>query len=97
MSLSHNLVSLSTSSPTMLTTTSAQEGAYGRELTISIQNLHSSHFVFLGDSTVTTSSYGFRIDPGQTFTATLNAEDEIYAVCDATTTTVGVMKVLHNG
>lgn len=97
MSLTHNLVSLSTTSPIMLTSTAAQEGDYGRELTIAIQNLHSSHFVFLGSSTVSTSSYGFRLDPGQTFTATLNPEDEIYAVCDATTTNVGVIQVIHRG
>jgi hypothetical protein len=81
----------------MLTLTPLQEGNYSRDLTISIQNLHSSHFVFLGDSTVTTSSYGFRIDPGQTFTAVLDPNDEIYAVTDTGTTNVGIIRILHNG
>ncbi len=94
MSLTHNLLALSTTTPTMLTATAAQEGDYGREVTISIQNLHSSNLVYLGSSTVTTSSYGFRLDPGSTFTATLKPEDEIYAVCSATTTNVGVIQVI---
>ena len=97
MPLTHALITLNASTPTLVTTTSDEEGSYGRELTTSIQNLHSTHFVFLGSSTVSTSSYGFRIDPGQTFTATLNADDEIYAVTDTGTTNVGVMIVLHNG
>jgi hypothetical protein len=97
MTLLHNLITLNTSTPVMLTTTVAQEGDYGRELDVSIQNLHSSHFVFIGDSSVSTSSYGFRIDPGQTFTATLNTQDEIYAVTDTGTTSVGVIRVIRNG
>ena len=95
MALSHYLATLNQTAQ-LLTLTSAQEGSYGKEVTIAIQNLHSSHYVFLGDSTVTTSSYGFRIDPGQTFTATLNVDDEIYAVTDTGTTNVGLIRILHN-
>jgi hypothetical protein len=95
MSLSHEIVTLSVGTPAILTTPASTEIDYSRELTISIQNLHSSHFVYLGASNVSTSTYGFRIDPGQTFTATLNPNDEIYAVCDATTTTVGILRIQH--
>jgi hypothetical protein len=95
MPLSHSLVTLNQTAQ-MLTLTSAQEGTYGREVTIAIQNLHSSHYVFLGDSTVTTSSYGFRIDPDQTFTATLNVDDELYAVTDTGTTNIATIRILHN-
>ncbi len=93
MTLSHALVTLNTSTPVILTIPAAQEAAYASELVISIQNLHSSHYVYLGDSTVSTSSYGFRIDPDQTFTIVLSPIDELYAVTDTATTQVGIIKV----
>ena len=93
MSISHALVTLNQTAQ-ILTIPISLETPYSQDLLISIQNLHSSHYVFLGDSTVTTSSYGFRIDPGQTFTISLNPFDEIYAVTDTGTTQVGVIKVV---
>ena len=47
MALSHYLATLNQTAQ-LLTLTSAQEGAYGKEVTIAIQNLHSSHYVFRG-------------------------------------------------
>lgn len=95
MTLSHALVTLNTTTPQILTIPSAQEADYSNSLTISIQNLHTSHFVYLGSSSVSTTSYGFRIDPGQTWTSDLHPEDEIYAVTDTGTTNVGIIKVAH--
>ena len=92
MTLSHALVTLNQTAQ-ILTIPVASEAPYAQDLLISVQNLHSSHYVFLGDSTVTTSSYGFRIDPGQTFTISLNPFDELYAVTDTGTTNVGVIRV----
>lgn len=95
MTLSHNLVTLNTSTPQILTIPFAQEAPYSQSLSVAIQNLHATHFVYLGDSTVSTTSYGFRIDPGQTWTADLHPEDEMWAVTDTGTTQVGVIKVAH--
>jgi hypothetical protein len=95
MTLSHNLVTLSVSTPTILTIPAQQEADYSQSLTISIQNLHATHFVYLGSSSVSTTSYGFRIDPGQTWTSDLHPEDEIWAVTDTGTTNVGIIKVAH--
>jgi hypothetical protein len=95
MSLNHSLVTLNTTTATILTIPADQEDSYSSQLTISIQNLNATHFVFLGNATVSTSSYGFRIDPGQTFTAVLAPQDEIYAVTDTGTTNVGVIRVQH--
>ena len=92
MTLSHTLVTLNQTAQ-ILTIPAVSEAPYADELVISIQNLHSSHFVFLGDSTVTTSSYGFRIDPAQTFTIVLSPFDELYAVTDTGTTQVAIIKV----
>jgi hypothetical protein len=97
MSLSHQLVTLNTTTPTILTIAPANEPEYSRELTVSIQNLDSTNFVLLGGSNVSTSSYGFRIDPGQTFTATLSPTDDLYAVSHSGTPQVGVIRVVTNG
>lgn len=95
MSLSHALVALNTTTATILTVPAASEDSYSQQLTISIQNLHASHFVYIGDATVSSTSYGFRIDPGQTFTAVLAPQDEIYGLTDTGTTNVAVIRVQH--
>lgn len=94
MALSHQLFTLN-QTPAILTVPAASEQDYAESLTIAIQNLHSSHFIFLGSSSVSTSSYGFRIDPGQTFTAVLAPEDELYGVTDTGTTSAGVIRIQH--
>ena len=93
MSLTHNKFTLSDTTATLLTVPSHDEQEYASLLTISIQNLSSDRFVFLGDSSVTTGSYGYRIDPGQVFSADLNPNDDLYAVCDLNSTDVAVMWV----
>lgn len=95
MALTHQLVTLNASTPVLLTIAPSSEIEYAESLTISIQNLHASRFIFIGSSSVSTSSYGFRIDPGQTFTAVLNPEDEIYGVTDTSTANAGVIRIQH--
>lgn len=92
MSLSHSLVTLNQTAQ-ILTVSESEEVAYSRELTISIQNLDTQKYVYLGSSSVTTSSYGYRIDPGQTWVADLNPRDEVYAVTSNGTSQVAVIKV----
>ena len=90
--LSHALITLNQTAQ-ILTIPFVEEKEYAFSLSISIQNLHSSHFVFLGDESVTTASYGFRLDPGQTFTADLSPEDDIYAVTDTGTTDIALIRI----
>lgn len=94
MSLSHALVALNASTATILTIPSANEDSYSQNLTISIQNVNSVT-VYLGDSTVTSSSYGYSLAPGSTFTADLLPNDEIYAIAASGTPNVAVIKVKH--
>ena len=48
--------------------------------TISIQNTDSLEPIYIGSESVTTSSYGIKLAAGQTFSAELAANDQIYAV-----------------
>jgi hypothetical protein len=60
--------------------------------TVCVQNTSGSANVYLGGPTVSSSSYGFRIDPGQTFTAELGPEDYLYAIAgNGSTAPVAVM------
>jgi len=94
MSLSHSLVALNATTATIVTIPAASEQAYSQSLSISIQNTGSVN-VYLGDSTVTSSSYGYILGPGAVFSADLAPTDEIYAIADSGTPNVAIIKVQH--
>lgn len=54
--------------------------------TIVIQNTHSSAYAYLGNEGVSSSNYGFRLQPGVVFSADFNAYEKIYAVGDSGST-----------
>jgi hypothetical protein len=94
MALSHSLVALNASTATIVTIPDSQEQDYSANLTISIQNVNTV-VVYLGGSNVTSSSYGYALNPGSTFTADLSPNDEIYAIAASGTPNVAVIKVNH--
>lgn len=60
--------------------------------TISIQNTHSSENLYLGPSEVSSSEYGIRLSPGQSFSADLGPYDKIYAVGDSATVAIMILE-----
>ena len=52
--------------------------------TISVQNTDLSNPLYMGTSSVTTSSYGIRLAPGQMWSADLGPYDKLYAVGSGT-------------
>jgi hypothetical protein len=76
MQTRHKIVSLSTSSPVALTYEDAVQSSY----TLVVQNNNNSGYVYIGASDVSTSSYGYKIYPGQGITLELSAFNRIYAV-----------------
>jgi hypothetical protein len=95
MSIAHQLVTLSNSTPTILTVPFASEPDYSQSLSISIQNLDSSKYAYIGNSGVSSSSYGFRLSPGQSVSFDLAPQDELYAVCSDTSMQVAVIRIQH--
>ncbi len=89
MQTRHKIVTLSTSSPVALTYEDTVQSSY----TLVVQNNNDSGYIYLGSSDVTTSSYGYRIYPGQGFTVELSAFSRIYAVCSANTMTAAVLVI----
>lgn len=91
--LNHDLITL-TSTPTLLTVAEIDEVENARQLIISIQNLDSEQYVYLGSSSVSSSSFGFMLDPGQIFTADLKTNEELYGVGDGD---VAIIRLVRNG
>ena len=52
--------------------------------TISIQNTDLSNPVYIGDASLTASSYGIKLVAGQIFSADLGAYDKLYAIGSGT-------------
>lgn len=50
---------------------------------ISIQNSSESGYAYLGNEGVTSSNYGHKLFPGQSFSTDLGANDQIWAVGDS--------------
>jgi len=58
--------------------------------TIAIQNTDDSATIYLGNSEVSSSSYGVRLLPNQLFSADLGAYDNLYAVGSGTASIIMV-------
>jgi hypothetical protein len=59
---------------------------------ITIQNLGSIGYVYLGSNNVSTTNYGYRIKPGEAFSLEIPGKDKIYAVSEESTAQVAVLK-----
>ena len=55
-----------------------------------VQNTSATGYVYIGGSNVTTSVYGYKLSPLQSFSIDLEANDTIYA-CGDTGTTASVL------
>lgn len=83
------MVSLSSSVPTALTYEDTVQSSY----TLVVQNNNDSGYVYLGASNVSTSSYGYKLYPGQGFTVEMSSLNRIYAVCSSNTMTASVLVI----
>jgi hypothetical protein len=59
---------------------------------ITIQNIHASAYVYLGGEGVTTSSYGYRLNPGTAISFELPGKDSLYAITATSGSQVAVIK-----
>jgi hypothetical protein len=77
----HSLKTLSTTVPTEVTIEDLVNGV----CTLIVQNIDPASNVYLGNSDVSTSNYGFILYPKQAFTVELRPFDKLYAIGDAAT------------
>ena len=91
MAIANQIVALNSSTATLVSIPSASEVPYEHNASISVQNLDSSATVFLGDSTVTSSFYGYALVPGASVSFDLLADDKLFAIASAGTPNVAVL------
>ena len=58
---------------------------------ITIQNVDSSAFIYLGGSDVSFSDYGYRLSPGSAWSIELPGQDALYAITDSNGSQVAVI------
>jgi len=77
----HTIKTLSTTTPVEVTVEDLINGV----CTLVVQNVDLTSNVYLGNSNVSTSNYGFILYPKQAFTVELRPFDKLYAIGDNAT------------
>lgn len=83
----HSLITLSDSDDSRLTPAGIHSG-----MDITIQNLDSEAYVYIGGEGVTTSSYGYRLAPASAISFELPGKNALYAISDTDGAQVAVLK-----
>ena len=84
----HALTTLNSSTATRLTPLGIHSG-----MDITIQNVNSSGYVYLGgDDTVSSTNYGFRILPNHSISFELPGKDGLFAISSANGMSLAVIK-----
>jgi hypothetical protein len=83
----HALTTLSSSTATRLTPLGLHSG-----MDITIQNIHASAYVYIGGEGVTSSSYGYRLNPGSAISFELPGKDALYAITGTNGSQIAVIK-----
>jgi hypothetical protein len=77
MQLKHRILTLNSTPQNLV----IREATDARN-TMSVQNIMDSGYAYLGNSSVTTSNFGHKLYPGQSFTIEMASSDDLYAVGD---------------
>ncbi len=83
----HSLTTLSSTTATRLTPLGLHSG-----MDITVQNVHDSAIVYLGGEGVTSSDYGYRLNPGLAISFELPGRDALYAISNTNNSKVAVLK-----
>jgi hypothetical protein len=83
----HATISLSSETATRLTPNGLHSG-----MDITIQNFDDAAYVYIGGEDVTTTDFGFRLNPGSAISFELPGRDALYAITDTDESQVAVLK-----
>lgn len=79
MKLDHRIITLNSTAQILVNKTSPVDS----RCTLSIQNIMETGYAYLGNAYVTTTNFGHKLYPGQSFTIELSVGDNLYAVGDS--------------
>jgi hypothetical protein len=82
----HSLLEIGNESPVLVSPTGVHSGC-----DITIQNVNGSGYIYLGGQGVTTSNYGFRIDPNSAVSFELPGKSALYAIGSLSSMDVAVL------
>jgi len=83
----HALTTLSSTSATRLTPVGSHSG-----MDITVQNIHSTAYVYLGAEGVTSSNYGYRIAPNSAWSIELPGKNALFAITNTNGSQIAVLK-----
>jgi hypothetical protein len=83
----HALTTLSNSTPTQITPVGTHSG-----MDITLQNVNAEGYIYIGSSSVSTTSYGFRIMPNHSISFELPGTNSLYAIASVNGMKVAVMQ-----
>jgi hypothetical protein len=83
----HSLITLNSSSATLVSPLGIHSG-----VDITIQNLSSEAYVYIGGEGVNSSSFGYRIPPDSAVSFELPGKDALYAATSSNGSQVAVLK-----
>lgn len=83
----HALTTLSNTEATRLTPPGLHSG-----MDITLQNVNTDAYVFVGGEGVTTTNYGYRISPNNGWAIELPGADALYAISDVDGASVAILQ-----
>ena len=84
----HTLTTLSNSTATRLTPNGGHSG-----MDITLQNVNTSGYIYIGGEGVTSSNYGYRISANSAISFELPGYDSLYAIASTTSMSVAVLSI----
>jgi hypothetical protein len=83
----HEVVELNNTTPTRLTPNGIHSG-----MDITIQNINSAGYIYVGGEGLTSSSFGYRIAPDHAISFELPGTDFLYALASENEMSIAVLK-----
>ena len=83
----HDTISLSSETATRLTPPGIHTG-----MDITIQNLDTAAYVYVGGEDVTNEDFGYRLSPGLAISFELPGRDALYAITDTDESQIATLK-----
>lgn len=87
MATTHNLYTLSNSTATRLTPLGMHSG-----MDITLQNVNSEGYIYIGGEGVTALNYGYRLSPNNAIAWELPEKDALYAIASSNELNLAVIK-----
>lgn len=84
----HEIFTLGSSEPTIITPSGVHSG-----MDITIQNVNTAGYIYIGGEGVSSSSYGYRILPNHAISFELAGKDSLYAIASESDLDIAVIKI----